>query len=73
MADTDPKAFMQQMPALARSGEFRRYRRVGLYKSEVDKLTKKLLRTSDPAERRALFGKMLDARDKMLKQVREME
>ena len=38
-----------------------------------DKLTKKLLRTSDPAERRALFGKMLDARDKMLKQVREME
>ena len=73
LADTDPKAFMQQMPALARSGEFRRYRRVGLYKSEVDKLTKKLLRTSDPAERRALFGKMLDARDKMLKQVREME
>jgi site-specific DNA-cytosine methylase len=73
LADTDPKAFMQQMPALARSGEFRRYRRVGLYKSEVNKLTKKLLRTSDPAERRALFGKMLDARDKMLKQVREME
>ena len=73
LADTDPKAFMQQMPALARSGEFRRYRRVGLYKSEVDKLTKKLLRTSDPAERRALFGKMLDARDKMLKQVKEME
>ena len=73
LADTDPKAFMQQMPALARSGEFRRYRRVGLYKREVDKLTKKLLRTSDPAERRALFGKMLDARDKMLKQVREME
>ena len=73
LADTDPKAFMQQMPALARSGEFRRYRRVGLYKSEVEKLTKKLLRTSDPAERRALFGKMLDARDKMLKQVREME
>ncbi|WP_443963612.1 DNA cytosine methyltransferase [Prevotellamassilia timonensis] len=73
LADTAPKAFMQQMPALARSGEFRRYRRVGLYKSEVNKLTKKLLRTSDPAERRALFGKMLDARDKMLKQVREME
>ena len=73
LADTDPKAFMQQMPALARSGEFRRYRRVGLYKSEVNKLTKKLLRTSDPAERRALFGKMLDARDKMLKQVKEME
>ena len=73
LADTDPKAFMQQMPALARSGEFRRYRRVGLYKSEVDKLTKKLLRTSDPAERRALFGKMLDARDKMLKQVREIK
>ena len=73
LADTDPKAFMQQMPALARSGEFRRYRRVGLYKSEVNKLTKKLLRTSDPAERRALFGKMLDARDKMLKQVRKME
>ena len=73
LADTDPKAFMQQMPALARSGEFRRYRRVGLYKREVDKLTKKLLRTSDPAERRALFGKMLDARDKMLKQVKEME
>ena len=73
LADTDPKAFMQQMPALARSGEFRRYRCVGLYKREVDKLTKKLLRTSDPAERRALFGKMLDARDKMLKQVREME
>ena len=73
LADTDPKAFMEQMPALARSGEFRRYRRVGLYKSEVNKLTKKLLRTSDPAERRALFGKMLDARDKMLKQVREME
>ena len=73
LADTDPKAFMQQMPALAPSGEFRRYRRVGLYKSEVDKLTKKLLRTSDPAERRALFGKMLDARDKMLKQVKEME
>ena len=73
LADTDPKAFMQQMPALARSGEFRRYRRVGLYKSEVEKLTKKLLRTSDPAERRALFGKMLDARDKMLKQVKEME
>ena len=73
LADTDPKAFMQQMPALARSGEFRRYRRVGLYKSEVNKLTKKLLRTSDPAERRALFGKMLDARDKMLKQVREIK
>ncbi len=73
LADTDPKAFMEQMPALARSGEFRRYRRVGLYKSEVNKLTKKLLRTSDPAERRALFGKMLDARDKMLKQVKEME
>ena len=73
LADTDPKAFMEQMPALARSGEFRRYRRVGLYKSEVEKLTKKLLRTSDAAERRALFGKMLDARDKMLKQVREME
>ncbi len=73
LADTDPKAFMQQMPALARSGEFRRYRRVGLYKSEVNKLTKKLLRTSDPAERRALFGKMLDARDKMLKQVKEIK
>ena len=73
LADTDPKAFMEQMPALARSGEFRRYRRVGLYKREVEKLTKKLLRTSDAAERRALFGKMLDARDKMLKQVKEME
>ena len=73
LADTDPKAFMQQMPALARSGEFRRYRRVGLYKSEVEKLTKKLLRTSDAAERRALFGKMLDARDKMLKQVKEIK
>ncbi len=73
LADTDPKAFMQQMPALARSGEFRRYRRVGLYKREVEKLTKKLLRTSDAAERRALFGKMLDARDKMLKQVKEIK
>ena len=73
LQDTDTEAYQKQMREMVGTAEFKRYRRIGLFKSLTNKLAKQMLRSKSASERKKLHEQLIEQRDKMLNDVKGIE
>lgn len=73
LQDTDTEAYQKQMREMVGTAEFKRYRRIGLFKSLTNKLAKQMMRSKSASERKKLHEQLIEQREKMLNDVKGIE